>query len=751
MNINIRKKKVLVFIIVLAMALLSFAGLLHGMSYRKMRASTYVHASRLNIVGTVREINYALSFGKPIQKYFGLSELLEEVVELSEDIQGIQVQDELGQVLKSVGDFPETVYQSAPGEEYVMTRTGIYSFNRFDAGQLVLRLDAKPVQDAFHQYVRTITFMSLGLWVLIIILLPLAFLGKRGGQISMRRIRTTSLVLQIGAQLVLGVFSTAVVDMEYRESVETIAQVAANTIQSDFNAVIRKGVSFEELEGLDEYFEHLVSDMDEVSEIHLVDEEAGQEEDKDENTRAFVLDIEGVDSKVLTVRSQFDIQEINRRRINNAIDVIILILITVFISLELLNSMNRHLEEGASRKKGELYLPAFRLFIFVDGLAFALDAGFFAILSTKLASAMDLPESLSFLGGMPNTMYSLAVLIGLFASSSLISRFGMRKVLSAGIWAGIVGYILCALSRTLPILIVARFIFGFCDGLIVNSIRLFAASQKDPQMHNRLLVDYLAAINLGLSCGVVIGGLVADVTNYASVFFFGALLGSICLFLIRFAGFGDGGEDSQKHSFLGAVRCLRNPQVLLYMLCCVIPIYFAGLFVAFTFPLFGDEIGFSNAMVSACLMINYLIVAYLTDPISEWVTKRISMQTALRTYMVMQAISIGIFVVANSAWAAILALVLTSFWDGFGMVAMDSGLEGVEGTSTEEGTLLQMVFGKFALVLGPVTLTSLLSLGAARATGIIPVLLLAGVAIYVGFEMSQAGKKKVKSTEGEGR
>jgi MFS family permease len=389
-------------------------------------------------------------------------------------------------------------------------------------------------------------------------------------------------------------------------------------------------------------------------------------------------------------------------------------------------------------------MPGFRLFVFVEGIAFALDAGFFSVFSTKLYNALNMPDSMSFLSGLPNTMYSAAVLIGLFGCSSLIRKYGMRRMMTAGIIAGVAGYILCALSSNLYILIASRFIFGFCDGIIINSIRLFASSQKDSQMHNKILVAYFGAMNLGVSCGVVIGGLVADVTSYSAVFLFGAVLGAVCLFLIAFAGFSDERSRDDKMSFFVAVKELKKPPVLIFMLSVVIPLYVLQLFVSYTFPIFGNEVGFSNSIVSGCLMLNFIIIAYLTDPISEWVGKRIKPENAMVVYLALQIVSVGIFVITSTIWAAILALVLTSFWDCFGTVLVDSALDYVEGTTTEKCTLLQMVFGKLGMVIGPVAITSFLYKGAAGATGVVVVFLAAGLIVYsISLKIGKSRRKGI--------
>ena len=724
----------------MGLCLLLFATALNTMSYRKLEADTYVHASLLHTFSPIRQLNYAMGFGKPIAKYYGLPEMIDGIRQASGDILGVAVLDTKGTVIEHSTGIDEGEWTEGAQEEYRIADEGIYAYAPFDGGQLVLLLDAAPVyQETKSCLKRLITY---DVWILlgIVIALLLVTVPDAKTGVNVRKMRMVSVLLLVASQMVLGGSFIRYVGINYAESVEQIARTAAGIVEKDINAVVDKGIAYRELTGLKQYLDNLSSDMPEISQFTLSD---GQEQ-----TAAATADWQGQLSingqkEKLPLQCEYDQELVQKNRFNTLIDILILIMVSIFISLESVSFFANHLEQKDQKKSGELYMPGFRLFVFAFGVAFTLDTGFFSILSARLYDAMELPDKLSFLSGAPNTMYSVAVLLGLFGCSTLLSRLGMRRTLLLGVWAGIIGYALCALAGSLPVLIVARFIYGFCDGLIINAIRLYASSQEDSQMHTKLLVEYMAAINLGVCCSVVIGGLIADAASYTAVFALGILLGVFCLFLIRFAGFTD--EKSQRSmSFLGAIRDMRIPRVFLFMVFVVVPIYVATLFVSYTFPLFGDEIGFSNSMVSGCLMINFLVVAYLTDPLSAWVLGRVKPRRAILSYMLLQAASIALFVVTASAWTALVALVLTSIWDCFGMVVMDSVLDDVEGTATDRNTLLQMIFGKVGMAVGPIAITSRLKYGSANATGVIVVLLVLGFAAYLVMDTACIRKEKGK-------
>ena len=727
---NISKNKSILIVIILGVIMTVFSSVLATMSYRKMQADSYVHTCNLDTVSAVRKLNYALSFGKPLDKYYGLEELLEGIMVLSEDIQGVEVTDEAGVRIQTVGDIKEEIRQSSIREEYIIKNSGIYTFTDFDAGTIILRLDISVIDLLTKEYVRYMFRLDAIILLTLVIATVICFSIKSEESIGIMRLRITGIIILVAAQVALGFFSMLRVDNSYQESVDRIAAATARMVENDINDVLEKGVYYDEITGLDEYLSDLVEDIPELSALAI-----GRDISKGGRGQIefdLVIKDEKAESPVtLSSYYHYNLQLIRWKRLNNTIDVLILVLITVFISLEAINFITNHIELKSTHVKGGLYLPGFRLFVFVEGIAFTLDGGFFSVLSQKMYGAMELPDSMSFLSGMPNTMYSVAVLIGLLSCSYLIRRIGMRRILTFGVIAGIAGYILCAISSTLPMLIGARFIYGFCDGILINSIRLFAASQKDTKLHTKILVEYMSAVNLGVSCGVVIGGLIADVSSYTTVFLTGAVLGAVCLFLILFAGFPRKQEGTGKLRLSDTVKELRIPRVLIYMIAVVVPVYIATLFVGYAFPLFGDESGFSNSMVAGCLMLNYIIIAYLTDPIADRVIRRFAPETAMFIYMALQAASIGLFVFFATPWAAILALVLTSLWDCFGMVVIDIGLKNVKGTSMERCTLLQMLFGKLGMVIGPVLITSRISRGSARACGIIVFLLAAGLTAYI--------------------
>ena len=65
---KIKRERVILTIMLLGIIMTMFSAALTTMSFRKLQADTVVHAGVLNTTSAVRKLDYALSFGKPIDR-----------------------------------------------------------------------------------------------------------------------------------------------------------------------------------------------------------------------------------------------------------------------------------------------------------------------------------------------------------------------------------------------------------------------------------------------------------------------------------------------------------------------------------------------------------------------------------------------------------------------------------------------------------------------------------------------------------
>lgn len=109
-------------------------------------------------------------------------------------------------------------------------------------------------------------------------------------------------------------------------------------------------------------------------------------------------------------------------------------------------------------------------------------------------------------------------------------RFGRKKLIMAGMFLVVVSDIIFALSTSLPLLYIARFIGGISLGLMVPANLAYVADITTPETRAKGMGYFGAAMNLGMVLGPGLGGLIAEM-GVRMPYFFAAGLGLVAALL----------------------------------------------------------------------------------------------------------------------------------------------------------------------------------------------------------------------------
>ncbi len=716
-----------------------FSSVLNVMSFNKITNEVYSNASRLSVTGPLNNIKYSVSFGKPIEKFFGMKSILDDTLSMSTDFLSVSIVNKNNEVLYSSGQEILKVPKDILQEEYVEAKEGIYtSCSINDNSSLVILLDKSYVDSRVKNYISSIIKIDIILAVSVFVLTLLIYfmLLSVKKKIKFSDLKISAIVILIISQLTFGAVVMNYYTQGYTQSISKIAEGISQTVKNDIKSIIDQGIPIEEFTGLDEYLTSIVNDVPEIENVYITTHKVGDSYMTKliSNDKIYYINI---DSKV-------DQKVINNRIIQFSIDAAILIAITVLLCLELSLFLGESADEEKKKLRKQsgrrISISGLRLFFFVSLLTLSLDSGFISIVSNNLFKNLNDQSLPSFISGLPVTVGIIATMIGIAFWSKIMSKIGIKLLLIFGVIFSSAGLFISSLSNNLYYFSLARFIYGFGFAAILATTKVFSSLHDDIKERTKISSALTVGTLAGSSCGVVIGGLVADRTSYNFVFIMAAVLSILTLLLIPIINI-DKTVNIPKFSFNKLGSILKQKAIILYILLIIIPVYISSMFVGYSIPLYGDEINLSQTTISAIIMMNYIVTAYLTNSMSNISMNYFSVKKLTFIYVITLSLSVALFSLFNNLLTAIISTILLAIADSFGLIAIIETFYEVLGKDVNRtmGAMLFVMVSKLGSGIAPTLISSQLSQGIAKASLIIPYTLLGGIALYL---LLSRGKKQ---------
>ncbi|HWP20588.1 MAG TPA: MFS transporter [Burkholderiaceae bacterium] len=234
--------------------------------------------------------------------------------------------------------------------------------------------------------------------------------------------------------------------------------------------------------------------------------------------------------------------------------------------------------------------------------AFGIGTTEFVIMGLLLQVAQDLRVSIAS-AGLLISGYALGVFVGAPLLTIATARMPRKKALIALMLIFTLGNLACAVAPSYGLLMVARVITSLAHGTFFGVGAVVATSLVPQDRKASAISIMFTGLTVATLLGVPAGAWIGLHLGWRATFWAVTGIGIVATLVIAALVPADRAADRQGIALRDEVRALARPQVLLGLLATVVG--FAGVFAVFTYiqPLLTRVTGFSDAAVSAILLV----------------------------------------------------------------------------------------------------------------------------------------------------
>ncbi|MEW9123131.1 MAG: MFS transporter [Thermotaleaceae bacterium] len=794
---NIKGTLIIIFLLVIVIVL-GFTGILNINSFQKNYTESFV--SSYAVVGreTIRKIEYAEKYGKPLDNFLGIEELLEEVKTELPEIDNVYI------VLRD-GAYVYDIQGSLRGQNHIYETTISPKFDhdskqshqmvledekyhlmipiKDKAGYCIGNMDVvfdKAVVDFATKNSIKILFKSLIILAsasafILILFNNLVSITTKEGKVNRKRLLAIILILLGMVQIIYGFINYSVLRKAYIEIATENTKKVSRIIQNDIQSVIDKGVPYSKFYEIETYMQNIIQVVPEIEKINIIDANnklllgtsdiafESNHISQSEFSYRFSLpeDKENVQHALHVAISKTYL----RSRMQDIIlDVLTVFVTSIFFMVEItffiLKIFNKQLssedaaEEERNNKK-EMDTTIVRPLSFILFIALFMPSAFISIMMKEIyRPILGLSESLII--GLPISANFLFGAIATILAGRLIDKKGWKLTFVVGAIFFSIGTCFSGFTKDPSLFILARGIAGAGYGFTLMSVRGFILA--NPLKKTEGFSALNSGLYSGINCGVVIGAMLADRIGYSKVFYISVIImiGAVAFALIfvpNVVAEKKSAEKVKKSTQITVKQFLVNPYVLPYFLLILIPTAICGMFLDYFFPIYAREAGVSVSNIGRAFLLNGLCIVYLGPILSQYTGKHFGHKKSMLIAVMIIIGATMTFAFSGTLAAAFIAVLLFGIADSFGLVAQTNYFLGLkESINFGQGQALGYYSNvkKIGQMLGPLVFGSALGLGSKMGVGLISGMCVGALLIFFLITINKKIDKKEEYQTEEG-
>lgn len=396
-------------------------------------------------------------------------------------------------------------------------------------------------------------------------------------------------------------------------------------------------------------------------------------------TNSPILDSEGNAVGILEVgTSLYSFQQENRQVIVEiVISALAIAVAGIFIVFELLvfGSGFRKLGKGwrsfNALRGREIPADVLRLLVFVIFFATNMPKGFLPIYIINAAKTEEV------FGLSPAMLVSIALSAEVFFGALLsfggnfvIHRMGRRRAALFGSFLFAGGLSIRALIPTIVSFIAGNAVMGAGWGILLLIVQIMIAEKNEEEKADGF-TGYTAASLSGMNCGVVFGAFLVNWLSHRAVLSVIGLISCTTL-LFSYIFIYDGANDrvkteKKKEGQMSPLRFIFSPRVFFYFIGIVIPVVAAGYFLAYLYPLMGEEFGISETNIGYSYLLNGICIVFLGAALTKMLMRKISKKGILVTAALLYAAAFFLVSAYPGVLTLLASLILLGISDSYGL------------------------------------------------------------------------------------
>ncbi len=728
---NVRKAD-LIFVmssILLILTVIGFTGGLNIASFKGNYTDSLVNTYVVSGGETVRKIEYAVKYGKPLSNFYGIDELLGKKHRDHPNLKEVQIVTPNGAVLYTKEGVEGKSYlnkevinelqQMDDSESYVFVKSEgdfhvflpLYDRNHSWIGSLDLVFSEESVNEAtkvhLWELVLHLTILSIFSLLCLVVYIFFVPILDANGHVRKKAMFTGLIIILSLVQIIFGLLNFRLFEKAYQDVAQDNISQAAKIIQMDIESVVSKGVPYEKLFGIEDYLKNISASVPFIDSITVASLDAktvyGTEDRSSGYKQQLADEWNLIDPMTADRNGHTGIIhiELSKSYIAEKIKQIILDMATVWvtsfifmveITLVVLFILRRKLKDTqAEEEGGDLSSSGIDS---VRPLSFLLFTAIFMSTSFIPIVMKDLYEpfwglSMNMIIGLPISVEMLCAGIATLLAGYLMEYVGWKPVFLFGILLFGLGCLFSGLANDALLFIGARGLTGLGYGFSLMALRGYVNSASNEYQKTSGLSGLFSGLYAGVNCGVIVGAMLADRIGFSQVFYLaltiviavGIITTIVAKNVILTASMGKSVRQLSKMK-PSIISFLGNYKVLTFFGLLLIPTVVCSMFLDYYFPVYADERGISTSDVGRAFLIHGLFIVYLGPWLSGWTAKVLGVGKSLVLYSIIVTSAMIVFASQGTLLAAFIAVMLLGLADSFGLVAQNNYYVGLQATQT---------------------------------------------------------------------